>query len=317
MAERRKAGGAWRAPALGAAAVAAAAAAAFNIWKSRRAEAEHPPQGRFVEIGGVRLHYAEAGRGEPVVLIHGVGALVEDWESSGVFARLAERHRVIAFDRPGYGYSERPRTTIWTAERQAFLLSRALDRLGVGPATVVGHSWGTLVAAAIALNHPERARALVLLGGPLLPDLRADVLLAAGPAIPGIGDLERFTVTPLLARAAWGQLVKKLFAPAPVSPSFRRFPKELAVRPGHLRAAAADAALMIPSARALSPRYGELRLPTVVVHGDGDRIVPFSHAERFVAQVDGARLVRLDGIGHMLHHSRPDAVLDAVGRVAA
>ena len=307
----------WKGRALAAGAIAAVAAAGFNIFKARQAENDNPPKGRFVEVGGVRLHYVDRGQGTPVVLIHGVGALVEDWGSSGVLDQLAERHRVIAFDRPGYGYSERPRTTVWTAERQAKAIAGALRRIGVGPATVVGHSWGTLVAAALGLNHRERVSSVVLIGGPLYPDLRPDVLLAAQPAIPVIGDAMRFTATPLVSRMAWKQLVKKIFAPAPVSPSFAGFPKEMAMRPGHLRAAAADSGLMIPSARAMVDRYPTLDMPVEVIHGDGDQIVPFSHAERLVRDLPNARLTRVEGVGHMVHHSRPATVVERIERVAA
>src|SRR5690349_19886652 len=104
---------------LGLAAAAVAGAALFNAVRARKAERDHPPAGRFVAVDDVRLHSLERGEGPPVVLIHGNVVTAEDWVWRGVFDRVAERHRVIAFDRPGFGYSDRPHGHLWTATQQA------------------------------------------------------------------------------------------------------------------------------------------------------------------------------------------------------
>ena len=91
---------------------------AYNIYRARKAEREHPPTGRFVTADGVRLHYIEKGEGPPVVLLHGNVVTAEDFQTSGVLDLLARRHRVIAFDRPGFGYSDRPHGSAWSARRR-------------------------------------------------------------------------------------------------------------------------------------------------------------------------------------------------------
>jgi len=96
---------------------------------------------------------------------------------------------VVAFDRPGFGYSDRPRGAMWTPARQADVLRQAFARLGIERPVVVGHSLGTLVALALALDHPDAVGGLVLLSGYYRPTLRADVPLSSLPAIPIIGDL--------------------------------------------------------------------------------------------------------------------------------
>ena len=85
-----------------------AATALWNNSRARQAERDHPPRGRFLEIDGTRLHYLERGAGPPVVLLHGNVVSAEDYVWSGVLDRVAERHRVVAIDRPGFGYSDRP-----------------------------------------------------------------------------------------------------------------------------------------------------------------------------------------------------------------
>ena len=162
---------------------------AYNVYRARKTEREHPPTGRFVTVDGVRLHYLEKGEGSPVVLLHGNVVTAEDFQTSGVLDLLARRHRVIAFDRPGFGYSDRPHGSAWSARAQADLLRDAFVILGINRPVVLGHSLGAAVALALALNHPDDVRGLVLLSGYYYPTLRADVLLSSPPAIPILGDL--------------------------------------------------------------------------------------------------------------------------------
>ncbi|MBV9892246.1 MAG: alpha/beta fold hydrolase, partial [Rhizobacter sp.] len=119
----------------------AAATAAWVARRARRAERAQPPEGRILHLDGVRLHVVERGEGPPVVLIHGNLVTHRDFDASGIVERLARTHRVIAFDRPGYGHSSRPRDRLWTPSAQAALLHAALRRLGVERPVIVGHSW--------------------------------------------------------------------------------------------------------------------------------------------------------------------------------
>src|SRR6185369_14137790 len=128
-----------------------AAVALVNRYLANKAERDNPPAGRFLKINGVRLHYVERGAGDPVVLLHGNGSMIQDFESSGLVDLLAKDHRVIVFDRPGFGHSDRPRNVVWTPDAQAELIKQALTKLNVSNATVLGHSWGASVAVALAL----------------------------------------------------------------------------------------------------------------------------------------------------------------------
>ena len=210
-----------------------AAMTAYNISRARKAEREHPPTGRFATVDGVELHYIEKGEGPPVVLLHGNLVTAEDFRTSGVLGLLARRHRVIAFDRPGFGYSDRPRGSAWSARAQADLLRSALDVLDIRRPVVLGHSWGAAVALALALNHPDDVRGLVLLSGYYYPTLRADVLLSSPPAIPILGDLLRFSISPLLGKLLQPLLLKGMFAPLPVPADFTTGPApDMSLRPG-------------------------------------------------------------------------------------
>jgi pimeloyl-ACP methyl ester carboxylesterase len=290
------------------------AGAVENNRRAREAERATPPVGRFVEVGGTRLHVLERGRGPALVLLHGNGSLIQDWLVSGLVERAAETHRVIAIDRPGFGYSERPRSRVWTPMMQAGLIRGALHSLGVETVTVLGHSWGAQVAIALALQDPARVRALILESGYYFPSPRVDSVLFAPQALPGLGDLLSHTVAPVTSRLLWPRILARLFGPSPVPERFaREFPVEMVLRPSQLRAAAAESVLLVPDAFALRPHYAGLRAPVTILSGTGDRLL--SHADQAVAlhhHIPGSRLVAVEGAGHMLHQIAPGRVLAAL-----
>jgi pimeloyl-ACP methyl ester carboxylesterase len=313
-----RSGGSWLTPAL-ASAAALGAAAIFNAVAARRAERRNAPQGRFISVEGMRLHYIEQGSGQPVVFLHGNGALAEDWLISDALQRTAAAgFRAVAFDRPGFGWSERPRGRDFSPEAQARLILAACRRLGLDAPIVVGHSWGTLVALALALDFPRDVRGLVQIGGYYFPTVRADVAFLAPPAIPVIGDVLRYTVTPLLARALMPLFIKRIFAPRPVPWRFRdAFSTGMAVRPSQLRAAAAESASMIPAAARLAQRYFTLGVPLVLMAGNGDRIVDTGRQTMHLHRtLPNSALHIVPGCGHMLHHLVPQQVVEAIRAVA-
>ena len=299
------------------AALGTAALAVTAGWiarKAHRAEKDHVPLGSFIEVDGVRLHYLDRGQGTPIVLLHGNVVSAEDFVVSGLMDRLAERYRVIAFDRPGFGHSERPRDRLWTPDAQAALLQKAFATLGIEQPIVLGHSWGTLVALALALRESANVRQLVLVSGYYFPTVRLDVALAAPPAIPVLGDVMRYTVSAITARLLIGRTVKAMFAPQSVPPDFlTTLSREMLVRPAQIRANAEDAAFMIPAAAALRKRYAELSVPTVIFAGDADKIVkPDAHARKLHAELKNSVLHVASGVGHMVHHAAPDQVIAAI-----
>jgi pimeloyl-ACP methyl ester carboxylesterase len=296
-------------------AAAIAAMALWNTYRARKVEREHPPRGRFVTVDGGRLHYLERGEGRPVVFLHGNVVTAEDFELSGLLDLAAERQfHVIAFDRPGFGHSDRPRGAMWRPARQADLLRQAFARLSLERPVVVGHSWGTLVALALALNHPDAVSGLVLLSGYYHPTFRADVPLGSLPAVPVVGDLIRYTVGPLFGAALLPLAAKGVFSPLPVPERFRKgFPYGLPLRPSQMRAEAQDTAAMVSAVRAMQRRYGELRIPVVIMAGTNDRVVDHHrHADQIHREIPQSTLQLVPGVGHMLHYAVAEQVVDAI-----
>lgn len=297
------------------AAATLAAGAALNIAAARRTERRHPASGRFVDVGKERLHYTDQGGGPAVVLLHGNGVTARDWKSSGLIDALVGKHRVIAFDRPGFGYSTRPRAHVWTAAAQATLLHEALQRLAIGPAVVVGHSWGTLVALALALEYPVQCRRLLLMSGYYFPTFRADVAVFGAPALPLVGDVMRYTVSPPLGRLLAPALSAQLFAPAHVDAAFAE-ELPMAIRPWQIRANAEDTMLMVPSAALMAHRYKDLRVPVAIVAGAGDKVISPTQSERLANEIPASELLVIGGVGHMVHYTAKETIAEVVAAMA-
>ena len=308
-------------PALAAVAGAVAALAGtalINRQLARKAQRDNPPKGRFIAVNGVRLHYVERGNGRPLVLFHGNGSMIQDFESSGLIDLAAENYRVIVFDRPGFGHSLRPRNAVWTPEAQADLFKDALGRLGVQRAIVLGHSWGASVAVALAIRHPSLVEALVLASGYYFPTARSDAAASLAPAMPGLGDVMSYTISPIFGRLMWPVMLRKLFGPRAVPEKFADFPKAMAVRPAQMRASAAEAALMVPAAFVAAKTYGELEMPTIIIGGEDDRLIDTEEqSARLHGEIKQSKLRRIAGVGHMVHQSATPDLMAAIDEAAA
>jgi pimeloyl-ACP methyl ester carboxylesterase len=295
-----------------------AASAILNRQLARKAQRENPPTGRFIEVNGVRIHYVERGAGRPLVLFHGNGSMIQDFESSGLIELAAENYRVIVFDRPGFGHSDRPRNVVWTPEAQAGLFFEALEQLGVRSALVLGHSWGASVAVSLALKHPQFVEALILASGYYFPTARADFLALSAPAIPGFGDVLSHTVSPLVSRIVWPLLLKVIFGPRSIPKKFAAFPKAMAVRPSQIHASAEESALMISNALAASGKYGNLKMPVIIIAGVDDRLIDTDQQSgRLHDEVRHSKMHRVPRTGHMVHQTATSSVMSAINEAAA
>lgn len=298
-----------------------ALAGSATLWRAARreaqAEAGYPPEGRMVDIGPTRVHAVDMGSGPDVVLIHGSAGSTRDmtFALAPVLARFC---RVIVFDRPGHGYTPAVDPTGDSISDQADLLQRAAQRMGAVRPVVLGHSYGGAVALAWAVRHPEAIGALVPVAAashpwttPLEPFYRAtSSRLGATLAVPL---LTAFVPQGYVARA-----VAEVFAPQPAPPGYaRHFGPGLTLRRASLRANARQRANLLAEISALSRRYGEIAVPTEIVHGTADATVdPDLHAGKLAQQIEGSVLTRLAGIGHMPQHLATDAVAAAVRRAA-
>ncbi len=281
-----------------------------------RINAAHPPTGAFVSVKGEDVHFIEAGEGPPVILLHGAGGNSRDFTHGGMLANLAKSYRVIAFDRPGSGHTTRRAKGLHDPRRQAELLAEAAAALGAENPIVVGHSLGGPVAIAWAMSR--EVRGAVLLGAVAMKRRDAESLLYTTADTPVIGHLLA-TAAPLMFRADYiTRSVAGVFAPQPAPASYAAdLGAALATRPATARATAADRVRVWPLLEEMSARYPEIAAPFEVITGDRDASVPPEvHSFPLAELLPNARVTVLEGIGHMPHHARPDALEAALARLS-
>jgi pimeloyl-ACP methyl ester carboxylesterase len=271
---------------------------------------DQPTTFDFITIERTRLRYLDRGSGAPVVLLHGNGSMIEDYISSGIMEQAGPDYRFIAFDRPGFGHSERPRGRLWGPNEQASLIVRALADLEAERPIVVGHSWGALVALAMALESPDSVAGLVLMSGYYYPQSHPDTMTLP---FPFANDVMRHAVRRMMAPNS----LRRVFAPCPVPDQFRRtFPLPLAMRVSQMRAVDEEAAMLHLAAKALSPFYPDLRVPVFIIAGSQDRIVDTErHSARLHRELGVSTFLRVPYCGHMVHHSAPEEVAAAIDQL--
>ncbi|GAB4451449.1 MAG: alpha/beta hydrolase [Anaerolineales bacterium] len=270
------------------------------------------PDSRFIEVNGINVHYKLYGQGEPTfILLHGFGASLFSWRE--VTAPLAELGTVIAYDRPAFGLTERPLTwkgeNPYSQEAQVELVIGLMDALGVERAILVGNSAGGTIAMLTALKYPQRVQSLIL----------ADPAVYAGGGAPAwIRPLLRTPqmrhLGPLIARqiqARGPELIELAWHdPSKITPEIM----EGYQKP--LRLANWDKALweltLASRESGLAERLGELTLPTLVITGDDDRIVPTEQSVRLAGELPDAQLVVIPQCGHLPHEERPAEFMQAV-----
>ena len=297
----------------------------YTWWQTGVISRRFPPRGTFVEIGGgARLHYTErepqgAPRGT-VVLLHGASGNQADLMVPLGDPLAARGFRVLAFDRPGHGWSDRSGGEEGDSSpaRQAALIADGLRRLGVGDAIVVGHSWSGSLAAVFALDHRDVAGGIVLLSPVLYPWPTGIEWYYAPAASRWLGPAFTHVVTLPVGQVLLQAGIASVFAPEPVPPRFaERTGVELVLRPDEFENNATDVFHLHDFVTTLGPRLPGIAVPTAVVAGDSDTIAPaYFHAERLAGEVPGATIALLKGRGHSPQWTDPAIVVAAVGSVA-
>ncbi|MGA7988458.1 MAG: alpha/beta fold hydrolase [Candidatus Dormiibacterota bacterium] len=249
---------------------------------------------------GVRIRYRRAGRGDAILLLHGIAHSLRAWDR--VIVPLAEHNDVIAVDLPGCGASDKPDTD-YSLGSQATAIRYVLESLGLDMVTAIGHSLGGGVAMTLAYQYPELVGRLGLIAsGGLGRELHAMFRLASLPLGPA--EVMRLAFSPRT------RLLRRLLATQCGAPLFARPHEHREDTIDILRALedpdARRAFLrMLRSASSIGgqaisalDRIGLALFPVLIVWGRQDGIFPVAHAERAAALIPNARLVVLEECGH-------------------
>lgn len=287
----------------------------YNQYKFKQAEVQYPPKGQFVTVEGIKLHYITKGSGKPIVFLHGGILNANDFEK--VMEIAAEQgYHAIAFDRPGYGYSERPQTEEVTPAVQARLIHGALKELRIERPILVGHSWSGTMVLTYALSYPDDISGIVTLGAAMYkegnPAENGDPISAL-VTTPVIGEIMLYT----LLRSPLGtlmteQMLKATFAPETVPADYRQATLALWLRPGQFKANREDVLAFPPASEEMSIRYKEIKHPMVIVVGDDDPFGTKEQAFRLKEDIPHANLLVLPHVAHMIPQNHPQLVIDAI-----
>ncbi len=271
------------------------------------------PDSRFADVNNLRVHYKISGEGQPAfILLHGFGASVFSWRE--IVEPLGALGSVVAYDRPAFGLTERPLrwedgANPYTPEAQVDLVVGLMDALGLDNAILVGNSAGGTVAVQVALAHPERVKALVLVSAAIFEGGGAPSWIR-----PLLNTPQLDRIGPLLARqisqrgdafldTAWHD-------PGRITPD---------VRAGYrqpLRADNWDRALWeltrASRQRDLADGLADIEIPSLVITGDDDRIVPVESSIRLAQELPNAQLVIIPNCGHLPQEECPEPFLASV-----
>ncbi len=267
---------------------------------------------RFVEARGSVWHVQDMGTGPVVVLVHGVGAATHSWRDLAPL--LAERFRVVAMDLPGHGFSAPVPFFRLSLPAMAEGVAELLKLLDAPPALAVGHSAGAAILARACLDGRIRPRLLVALNGAFLP--------FAGPLGPVASPLAKLLFLNPLAPRFFAWQTDRRAAERLIGGTGSRLSAEgvelyarLARRPAHFGAALGMMANW--NLRGLETEMALLGRPLALVVGSEDRAIDPTEAERIQRTVAGARLERLEGLGHLAHEEDPPRVAGLIDRLWA
>ena len=281
----------------------------YGVWQI---EKRYPPVGEFIEVDGLRLHYVDAGPKDAaaIILVHGASANLRDFTAS-LLPALSQTHRVLAFDRPGFGHSQRGDADEWcNPSALADLLLKATEQLGIDRPVILGHSWAGSVVMSAMVEHEDR-----IAGGIMLSAVAGHWAGSVGWTydvgnLPILGNLFAHLLVYPAGQFMLEQSIDKVFAPNRVTDDYiKKIAVPLALRPATFKHNVEDMMTLSEYMQELSTRYDQIDKPLLVIHGEADTLVPFwNHGRRLIPVIEQLQVALLPGVGHVPHHSNTEEV---------
>ncbi|MFP5421627.1 MAG: alpha/beta fold hydrolase [Gammaproteobacteria bacterium] len=282
------------------------AAVAWN-WAPDRSLADLKPRwalppSEFLAIDGMLVHLRDQGPRDdpaPIVLLHGTSASLHTWE--GWVAALQTKRRVISLDLPGFGLTGPFPDGDYRMSHYSAFLAHVLDQLQVPRAVVAGNSFGGQLAWQFALDHPQRVERLVLVDAAGYPRNATSIPIGFRLAqIPALAPL----MANLLPRQMIEASIRNVYGdPSKVSDELIDRYYELTLRAGN-REALRQRFIQAEAGQGFT-RIAELKVPTLIIWGGRDELIPPDNAERFKRDIQGSRLVLFDDLGHVPQEEDP------------
>jgi pimeloyl-ACP methyl ester carboxylesterase len=288
--------------------IAAGIATVAANWAPDRSVAElsarwAQPPSQFIDVDGLSVHFRDQGPRDdldPIVLLHGTSSSLHTWE--GWVAELAKKHRVITLDLPGFALTGPFPDGDYHTEHYVQFMHDLLDQLGIARCVLGGNSFGGQIAWTTALSLPKRVDKLILVDAAGYPRASTSVPIGFRLAqMPVVSQLMRVT----LPRALVVSSVRNVYGdPSKVTPLLVDRYYELTLRAGN-RAALSARLRQSAASAAWVARIPELRLPTLILWGERDRLIPPQLAQRFHREISSSELVTFDDLGHVPQEEDP------------
>ncbi|MBV1694745.1 MAG: alpha/beta fold hydrolase [Hyphomicrobiales bacterium] len=258
--------------------------------------------------GPVRLHVVEAGRGRPIVLLHGIGGSAYSFRY--MIPSLARTHRVVAIDLKGFGRSDKPLDGAYAVADHAAYVAAVMDRLGLRDAIVVGHSFGGAVALHLAVTRGRRdpglMSRLVLMGTPAFPQpLALNQRLLATPLLPYV----TLSILPPILATRRGLDSWPRATPPPTDEDAMIYAEPLFEAGGRHALIATTRLIAAGSGEAMIGLYPSVRQPALLIWCSNDPTVPVETGRRLAQALPRARLNLIDACAHAPNEEAPQQTL--------
>lgn len=265
---------------------------------------------QFIDIDGLQVHLRDEGPRDdpsPIVLLHGTSASLHTWDG-WTQALVEQQHRVIRFDLPAFGLTGPAPDNDYTIERYAQTVIKVLDSLNVQHATLAGNSLGGYIAWATAVIYPSRVKNLVLVDPSGYPfeseSLPLAFKIASTPILNKI-------MTGFLPRSLVESSVKNVYGdPSLVSDELIDRYFDLTTRKGNRQALAERFKQTQPGQ--MAQRISEIRVPTLIMWGQKDRLIPPQLAKQFAKDIAGSEVIIFEQLGHVPQEENPQQTIAAV-----
>jgi pimeloyl-ACP methyl ester carboxylesterase len=301
-----------------------AALALWTLYAAAKAASRHPPKGIFVPVTGGRLHLRDMGPRDAlpertIVMLHGASCNLLAL-TLPLAEPLSKNFRVIAVDRPGHGYSDRPGgRAASSVTQQAALIAEGMAAAGAPRAIILAHSFSGALGLTLALDHPQRVAGLALIGPVSHPWPGGITWYYHVGSWPVIGWIFSHLLPVPGAALTMQAGVNGVFAPQKPPPGYvETTALPLLLRPANFMANAEDVAGLYAHVTERSKHYHRIRAPAVVISGEDDRTVYTSiHTAALGRELQDVKVHVLKGVGHVPHHAQTDFVVGAIEALAA
>ncbi len=276
----------------------------FVAFEPVRAAVPNSASSTFAEVDGVRVHYQEKGSGPVLVLVHGYGSSTYTWKD--LFVPLSAKFRVIALDLKGFGFSTSNEDDDFTQATQVKLIVHLLDKLGIQKAILCGNSMGGGLSLRCATMFPDRVAGLILIDSAGMISSRRNAFAPSVTFWPFIGTgLAAVALT--TDRLVRNGVTNSFYDTSKVGEErvatyYRPLKTRFGQRAARLTRVQADYS-------DLPEKIGRIAVPTLILWGREDALIPLESGERMAKTIPGAKLVVFDRIGHIPQEEAPELVL--------